>query len=213
MIHSRTTAVTPERDLAYLALVSSREDETAQADAEPSTTLASSNSTDATLVDEPGFIGPALRTMPVEVETPNAPSPSSVLGKRKSESGDEIPDATAMDIDTPPHSRSIRELSRSDTDIQMAEEFATKLDTPFAVHKGKRAHTLPPEASTIQSDDAKPRSQSDGHELPAVQVAQEEAPVTGSLAPPPLPPRPPKRSLTVADQGSGSAMLFGALSP
>ncbi|CAH7670145.1 ubiquitin carboxyl-terminal hydrolase [Phakopsora pachyrhizi] len=82
MIHTPLSAVTPERELAFLALVLSKDESPTVL---PSNNQDSSASTDATLVDErPSFIGPAYNT--ATSSPPTVVPSSTVLGKRKSES-------------------------------------------------------------------------------------------------------------------------------
>ncbi|KIJ53984.1 hypothetical protein M422DRAFT_42272 [Sphaerobolus stellatus SS14] len=87
--HSGEPAVTPELELAKLALVTSKdEEEDEHGRVEASTD--SSADTDATLVDEPVLIGP----MPASSNSPT-PSSGSILGKRQRRSQSE----PTMDVD------------------------------------------------------------------------------------------------------------------
>ncbi|MBW0461494.1 hypothetical protein O181_001209 [Austropuccinia psidii MF-1] len=85
MIHTPLSAVTPERELAFLALVLSK-------DESPSVLPLSNNhdssaSTDATLVDERlVMIGPVFNPLPSSPVITHSAASSTVLGKRKSES-------------------------------------------------------------------------------------------------------------------------------
>jgi ubiquitin carboxyl-terminal hydrolase 25/28 len=95
LIHAEVSSIYPERELAYLALVSSKDADDGAKEGVLGREL-SSGSTDATLVDEPGPLAPPASdqqpqtgsvTPPTQLQ--KAESASSILGKRHyTESGD-----------------------------------------------------------------------------------------------------------------------------
>jgi ubiquitin carboxyl-terminal hydrolase 25/28 len=95
--YAETPAITPDLELAKLALVTSKDEEEDEHGRNDVATD-SSASTDATLVDEPVPMGPAPAPAPPSTSppTPSAMSPSpSVLGKRQRRARS----ASTMDVD------------------------------------------------------------------------------------------------------------------
>jgi len=103
---SDTPSVSPELELAYLALVTSKDEEADVSTVLPSTTTGTSPDTDVTLVDDsmppppPPSNSPVPLPALVEPEMVTSPSSATVLGKRTSE------DRDLMDVDSQPNSRS-----------------------------------------------------------------------------------------------------------
>ncbi|CAH7683133.1 ubiquitin carboxyl-terminal hydrolase, partial [Phakopsora pachyrhizi] len=187
MIHTPLSAVTPERELAFLALVLSKDESPTVL---PSNNQDSSASTDATLVDErPSFIGPAYNT--ATSSPPTVVPSSTVLGKRKSESISSDDGNHALKSSTEP------KTELADVKKQAALE-------------GEAEHGMIDDEDVKMAIDSKPTlaenrvEDSQPEVLKSMVIDLTEEP-TG---PPPLPPRPAKnRSLAVTD--SGSHMMFG----
>lgn len=103
---SDTPSVSPELELAYLALVTSKDEEADVSTTLPSTTTGTSPDTDATLVDDsippppPPSNSPVPLPALVEPEMVTSPTSATVLGKRTSQ------DRDLMDVDSQPNSRS-----------------------------------------------------------------------------------------------------------
>lgn len=104
---SDTSSISPDLELAYLALVTSKDEEAETPIILPSTTTTTTGTspdTDTTLVDESSAVpAPPANSptpLPVVAEPGEIISPSTVLGKRTSE------DRDLMDVDSRPGSRS-----------------------------------------------------------------------------------------------------------
>lgn len=182
--YSEIPAITPDLELAKLALVTSKDEEEDEHGPNDIATD-SSASTDATLVDEPVPMGPAPAPLPPlplsSPPTPSVMSPSpSVLGKRQRRARS----TSTMDVD-----------GSGDLD---GESFVivTKPKSPTATHEHR--HTL--------SDVSEPKAEADGAEMAGKDhdVEMQDAAVDGKEnKPPPLPPRRKQ------DVNSESVMMFG----
>lgn len=189
MISTPLSAVTPERELAFLALVLSKDESPMSV---PTTTTNanhnSSASTDATLVDDqPVILGPTFHATPSPPANVASAGSSTVLGKRKSESsGSDDGHSTSrnlMDVDSVPIATADKELIGPTKDLAMAGSSpilpASEPDPP-----------PPPKATAPLIIDLT----DDSNNPPP--------------PPPPLPPRP-NRSKSVTAIESGSHMMFG----
>lgn len=209
MIYAPSAAVTPERELAYLALVSSRaeeDDEAAHGGAvstqnEPGSSLgasALSSGTDATLVDEPGPIAspvdmdetsqpPALDATAAQTGTSNQPAVmSSPLGSGAFVAAE----STAVDPATsePPASVAVtRETSEGPVE-------STALSSTVLPDGAEHGAALEPEDVVMAStEESEPKSRA----------------IAPGTNPPPLPPRP-KLPAANAPARQNSLMQFGA---
>lgn len=211
---SDTPSVEPERELAYLSLVTPQDEAAEQAEpsAAPKDDGRTSQDTDITLVEEP-------------ITLPQSPPPlrprllslsSSVLGKRSSEDRDE-----AMQVDNPISPSAYRNLSAF-RDSTMSEErsdvttepsppptsppSASSLtksprhDNQESIRRATREMTIGPEEGLLDRDPSEV-----GPEVPDVPQVPPETP---RLAPPPLPPRKSSQKPFMSEGGSG-AMMFG----
>jgi ubiquitin carboxyl-terminal hydrolase 25/28 len=102
MEYHDTPAITPEMELAKLALVTSKDEEEEDADRPPTDGSNGSADTDATLVDDvPLVTSPQRRD--------GSPlSPGSILGKRAREAGASVAVATDVDVDMAPPQPSVQ---------------------------------------------------------------------------------------------------------
>ncbi|WAR55733.1 hypothetical protein PtB15_6B476 [Puccinia triticina] len=191
MISTPLSAVTPERELAFLALVLSK-DESPMSVAATTTTNANHNSsasTDATLVDDqPVVLGPTFNATPSPPVHVASAGSSTVLGKRKSESSGSddghSTGRTPMEVDSVAAAAAAvpaeKELVGPIQDLAMAASSPqVPVDEPEP----------PPPAKTA---------------IPVVIDLTDE-----SNPPPPLPPRPNCSNRSVAAIESGSHMMFG----
>ncbi|GJJ13561.1 hypothetical protein Clacol_007816 [Clathrus columnatus] len=132
--YSEKPAVTPELELAKLALVTSKDEEEDERGRNDVATD-SSASTDATLVDEPAVYGPMVSTSPTATSAP--PTSPSVLGKRQRRTqsilqGDPEPDSTEQDgfvVVSKQPSRSTTEAEPSSSlvkDVEMTDNVSPK---------------------------------------------------------------------------------------
>lgn len=239
MIITRQSAVTPERELAFLALVLPQDDGPFGGTADKTSNHNNNNnnssaSTDATLVDErSAFIGPLANPQTVSHLPVNSPS-STVLGKRKSESSD-TEDDRAMEIDHPPvgPAKNGSDLNKDNDDVQMSSlspprvlegdgDMTHPTSLPFIEFPAGRpvdlvvtdlvdpGQVVPPSSS--QSTLQIEHIEENAQQAIVIDLTEEgTAPVHFADAPPPpLPPRPNRsRSLAVTD--NGSHMMFGEL--
>ncbi|PLW54729.1 hypothetical protein PCANC_03669 [Puccinia coronata f. sp. avenae] len=191
MISTPLSAVTPERELAFLALVLSKDESPMNAPA--ATTNANHNSsasTDATLVDEqPVMLAPAANATP----SPSPPAhiasagSSTVLGKRKSESSG---------------SDDGHSTGRNQMDVDSAHPLAATDKEPAAPVKDLVMADASP---AVPSSDPEPAASKAGSAPFVIDLTDDSA---HPPAPPPLPPRP-NRSRSMAAIESGSHMMFG----
>ncbi|KAA1097497.1 ubiquitin-specific protease ubp2 [Puccinia graminis f. sp. tritici] len=188
MISTPLSAVTPERELAFLALVLSKDESPMSV---PTTTTNanhnSSASTDATLVDDqPVILGPTFNATPSPPANVASAGSSTVLGKRKSESsGSDDGHSTSrnlMDVDSVPPATADKELIGPTKDLAMAGS------SPI----------LP----TSEPDPPPPPKAT----APLIIDLTDDS--NNPPPPPPLPPRP-NRSKSVTAIESGSHMMFG----
>ncbi|KAM0756546.1 cysteine proteinase [Meredithblackwellia eburnea MCA 4105] len=159
LIHSATTAVTPETELAYLALVPSKEESLLSMDAEP------------TLMDvSPAPPSPAN---PLEM---GSKSPT-VLGKRTSEHLDDSNSGDlnleSMQIDS--------QLAKS----PLVDNDSNRMEPSPPRQTRSRAGT---EAPAFDENSANPLSAKEGPDG-VVEIGGPDVEMTQSLPPPPLPPR------------------------
>ncbi|KAG0146217.1 hypothetical protein CROQUDRAFT_44674 [Cronartium quercuum f. sp. fusiforme G11] len=223
MITTKHSAVTPERELAFLALVIPKEESTIRTDEEKNKNHQNANdssaSTDATLVDDRStFIGPMNNPHMTTSLAVHATSPSStVLGKRKSESSDTEDDlemCVTRDVEM--------EMEKEETTVQTPEDInmAGTTPIPIPVHSQtlhfKSFNTsddvveglrpiLPSRAQTLPINKDETNANDSGQEPIVIDLTDE---VPNAALPPPLPPRPNRnRSLAVTD--NGSHMMFG----
>lgn len=151
--NSASPSVTPTLELAKLALVTSKDEE--EEDAEPGGTD-SSNSTDATLVDEPA---PIRESSPPQPKSPTSPG-TSVLGKRSRTLTRKKTDNTSEEqgkdkedyvlISKPSGSNTpVTATVDSEGDISMAENGSS--DSKNASASASKAPPLPPRPKTQQS--------------------------------------------------------------
>jgi ubiquitin carboxyl-terminal hydrolase 25/28 len=191
MISTPLSAVTPERELAFLALVLSKDESPMNAPA--ATTNANHNSsasTDATLVDEqPVMLAPAANATP----SPSPPAhiasagSSTVLGKRKSESSG---------------SDDGHSTGRNQMDVDSAHPLAATDKEPAAPVKDLVMADASP---AVPSSDPEPAASKAASAPFVIDLTDDSA---HPPAPPPLPPRP-NRSRSMAAIESGSHMMFG----
>lgn len=145
---SSAPAVTPSLELAKLALVTSKDEEEEEQERGGTD---SSNSTDATLVDEPA---PVRAGSPVQSKSPS-PGASSVLGKRQSRDGeaadepDKVKDdyvlvSKASGSDTP-----VTIAADGDGDVQM--EHFEDAETQVQSTTVSKAPPLPPRSKAHTS--------------------------------------------------------------
>lgn len=182
--YSDTPAITPDLELAKLALVTSKDEEEDEHGRNDVGTD-SSASTDATLVDEPAPIGMAFTPAPPLVSTtPPAssalpPSPS-VLGKRQRRARS----ASTMDVD------GVADLDR-DGFVMVAK--------PKSVSGPSNDHRRTPSGSMEHKamDDLEMTSKDNDVDMQDNTVADKEN------KPPPLPPR------RKTDVNNESVMMFG----
>jgi ubiquitin carboxyl-terminal hydrolase 25 len=176
--YSDTPAVTPDLELAKLALVTSKDEEDDEHGRNDIGTD-SSASTDATLVDEPVPMGPALAPASLAppsspVSSPMSPSPS-VLGKRQRRARS----APSMDVD-----------SHNDIDK----------DGFILVPK-----VTSPSVTAIEHQRDTPEPKADGGDQPSASKDIDMSVVEDKVnnKPPPLPPR------RKPEVNSESVMMFG----
>lgn len=171
LIHAPISAVTPETELAYLALVPSREEVEAAAAAtsappptcEPVTMKPESSSTSSA--------SPAASSDEVK-------SPSSVLGKRKV--GDNEDESMQVDLLSPTANKSDRPLG--DRDLNRLADAPSAAVSAFRAESGERTgeESDYPRIKRGRSTDG------DKTEAPDMQLDK----VASPASPPPLPPRP-----------------------
>lgn len=192
LIHAPVSAVTPETELAYLALVPSREE--AEAAAEPILAGPSSAEPDAIQTDSPASAASAPPPVASPAESSEmVKSPSSVLGKRKND--DEEDEVMQTELQSPTLSRSNQVLGERDMNR--------------------------PTGSVVAADDSA-QTPSDGAEDDAEQPRikrgrslenREQDPQPSQQAPPPLPPRPalpaPDTKRQELERQVSSYMSFG----
>lgn len=184
MISTPLSAVTPERELAFLALVLSKDESPINVPA--TTTNANHNSsasTDATLVDDqPLLLGPTYNPTPSPPAHVASGGSSTVLGKRKSESsGSDDGHSTGhnqMDLDTATTHTSDKAPVEPTKDLVMAD----KSPAVSSSQPGPAPKAASPFVIDLTDDSFNP--------------------------PPPLPPRPNRRRSLAAIE-SGSHMMFG----
>lgn len=176
--YSDIPAITPELELAKLALVTSKDEEEEEHGRNDIGTD-SSASTDATLVDEPVPIGPALAPASSQLSTSPALSPSpSVLGKRQRRARS-VP---SMDID------STGDLDRD------GFVMVPKLTILSGAASDYRRNSSGTPESKVNGDDTTSASKDVD-----MSVAEEK-----ENKPPPLPPRRKQQEVN-----SESVMMFG----
>lgn len=180
MMTTPLPAVTPERELAFLALVLSKDE--CPSNAPTNNNHNSSASTDATLVDDrSGILAPTYNPTPSPPTIAHSTISSTVLGKRKSESvGSDDGHLLAknqMEIDS-----SITGTDEKEVMGAEEEDLVIEASTP-----------------ALNSEPEPPKP------TPVVIDLTDE---TNGPPPPPLPPRP-NRSRSVAAIDSGSHMMFG----
>lgn len=170
LIHAPVSAVTPETELAYLALVPSREEVEAAA-ASPDASL---------LTNEPGAINSdsqtASRASPA-ASSDTVKSPSSVLGKRKN--GDPDDQAMQLDLLSPVASKADRPLGERDLN--------RSLDAPSA---SKTFNGTSEEPDPEDADDYPRIKRGRSTDGDKAEVSLMQLDKAASAAPPPLPPRP-----------------------
>ncbi|KAI9610046.1 hypothetical protein H4Q26_007040 [Puccinia striiformis f. sp. tritici PST-130] len=200
MISTRSSAVTPERELAFLALVLSKDESpinVSNGTENSNGNHNSSASTDATLVDEqPVILGPIYNPSPPSPSTNliSTASSSTVLGKRKSESsGSDDGHSSSrnpMEIDG---------LVATDTKESIGSPTAATTTTTKDITMATPSPILP--STSTSSEPVSQPEQSTKSISPLVIDLTDD-----SL--PPLPPRP-NHSKTLTTIESGSHMMFG----
>ncbi|KNF05984.1 hypothetical protein PSTG_00976 [Puccinia striiformis f. sp. tritici PST-78] len=201
MISTRSSAVTPERELAFLALVLSKDESpinVSNGTENSNGNHNSSASTDATLVDEqPVILGPIYNPSPPSPSTNliSTASSSTVLGKRKSESsGSDDGHSSSrnpMEIDG---------LVATDTKESIGSPTAATTTTTKDITMATPSPILP--STSTSSEPVSQPEQSTKSISPLV------IDLTDDSLPPPLPPRP-NHSKTLTTIESGSHMMFG----
>lgn len=170
LIHAPVSAVTPETELAYLALVPSREEVEAAA-ASPDASL---------LTNEPGAINSdsqtASRASPA-ASSDTVKSPSSVLGKRKN--GEPDDQAMQLDLLSPVASKADRPLGERDLNRSLDAPSASK------TFNGTSEEPDPEDADNYPRIKRGRSTDGDKAEVSLMQLDKAASP-----APPPLPPRP-----------------------
>ncbi|GAA5981496.1 hypothetical protein JCM10908_004128 [Rhodotorula pacifica] len=191
LIHAPVSAVTPETELAYLALVPSREE--VEAAAAPASAPSLTAEPDTIKSDSPT----ASRSSPA-ASSDTVKSPSSVLGKRKNgDEGDD--DAMQVDLLSPMAAKPTRPLGERDLNRSLDASAESASELPNAVSE---------EAPADGSDYPRiKRGRSTEGDQTNMQVDEAASP-----APPPLPPRPtaapPDKEKELERQVS-SYMAFG----
>lgn len=214
---SDTPSVSPELDLAYLALVTSKDEEADVSTTLPSNTTGTSPDTDVTLVDIDDSISPppppSNSPVPLpalsEPEMVTSPTSATVLGKRTSE------DRDLMDVDSQSNSRSATTIPEEvDTVMDGGSDHsshpsvsptvsplspgrkALRQDSIHSASRSTRAMTIEPEAnipSLVPEDQLESSSST-----PLVPVGLVTLP-----SKPPLPPRP------ISKPSADGPMMFG----
>jgi ubiquitin carboxyl-terminal hydrolase 25/28 len=217
--YSATASIEPERELAYLALVTPQDEAAEVTDPEPAVAghlptdaERTSTDTDVTLVDD--AIVPAVQS-PSAVRPRLMSSTSSVLGKRSSEDrddpmlGEQVTSPSvyrnAFRTDSAMSERS--DVTTEPTPPPSPVLSPTSAKSPRQEHQNSIRHatremTIEPEAGLLQRapDEAGPPDA----DVPQVPL---ETPRPG---PPPLPPRRTSaKKPFMADAAGGGAMMFG----
>lgn len=195
LIHSHTSAVTPETELAYLALVPSKE--------EPAPKVESA----AIIVDaHPPAMDVSSAESPALSSSERDKSPASVLGKRTSEHLDG--DSTLAEIDLDPMVIDSQQSTRSplgERDPNKADVTSPSVNKPSIGRPRAGTGTLPFDADLATSLSTKEAP--DG-------VMEIGLPDVEMTAAPPLPPRVPKgkeKDTSELEKEVSTYMSFGAL--
>lgn len=179
-------AVTPTKELAKLALVTSLDEEE---DEQSGTGTDASNDTDATLVDD-GPIRQQSYDPPASAQSPtNDPSTSSVLGKR----GRDLSNAHKMDVDV---------TADVDKDGYVV---VSKPPSPAGQPSSSTStstSTTTTTASSVSESAASSSKHTPVEEPPDVEMIEDTRKPAEVSKPPPLPPRRPK-------EVGESVMMFG----
>jgi ubiquitin carboxyl-terminal hydrolase 25/28 len=233
LIHAEVPAIYPERELAYLALVSSKDADEAARESGGGLGL-SSTSTDATLVDEPAPLAqspaeePSATAAAVTASSRSlsktSTSSSSVLGKRHfTESGDGHMDVDDASATRPPLAG--RDLNRQDKSLDDGDTAAVSSSTPVCAQTmpipdsekeppsrpRRRTVTqtlMQTESDVITTATGSESQENKGDNKAIVADVQSSEPSDNQKAgqpPPPLPPR--RRPSETAPQSS--YMMFG----
>ena len=218
--YSQTASIEPERELAYLALVTPQDEAAEINDPEPVAGPASadaerkSTDTDVTLVDE--ALGSAIQS-----PSPPAPRPrlmsstSSVLGKRSSEDRD---DPMLGEQVTSP--TTYRQAFRTDSAMSERSDVTTEPTPPTSpvlspmsaksprqehqesIRHATREMTIEPEAGLLLHEP-------EGVGPPDADVPQVPLETPRPAGPPPLPPRRTSAKKPFMADSVGGAMMFG----
>ena len=214
---SDTSSISPDLELAYLALVTSKDEEADGPTATP-VNAGTSDDTDATLVDE-AVPPPAPTNSPLPISTATdvelePAAARTVLGKRTSE------DRDLMDVDSRPESRSSTTIPEEvDTAMEGSDHSSQpsaspvpspvvsplspgrktlRQDSTLSASRSARAMTIEPEAVHPSAREAQVETVTEPN-LPIGPVALPP----GAPTKPPLPPRP------VTKASADGPMMFG----
>lgn len=217
--YSATASIEPERELAYLALVTPQDEEADNSEPEPVAAIApvdaerTSTDTDVTLVED--SLGPTLPSSPAARQRLLSPT-SSVLGKRSSEDRDdpmlgEHAASPAMYRSAFRTDSAMSELSDVTTDptpppspmLSPTSAKSPRQDHQDSIRHATREMTIEPEHEPGQLQRA---AENIGLQDADISQVPLETPRPG---PPPLPPRRTSAKKPFEADATSGAMMFG----
>ncbi|ORY90173.1 hypothetical protein BCR35DRAFT_299734 [Leucosporidium creatinivorum] len=239
LIHAPVAAVTPETELAYLALVPSKDEaELQQKPTAPAPTTTAEEEEDDLIIIDPPSNSNAISSSPVIVPSPASPSASAeglksptVLGKRRNDQIDpslQQPTETDLDLNsmvidsqppsTEPSPAEDIMVDDSAAPLSPVSNSSRKLSISKTGEDGdrtvKRGRSLEANVSSaIGGGDLVPTEMADGvvelRSPDEVQLPRIPSPEEEKKVPPPLPPRPATSKEAELEKQVSSYMAFG----